>query len=418
MKLLWLTLANPHPADNGQFLYSAGLIRAAATNGCALCVVALRRPGSSEKEFSPGEKSSPRAVDWKLAPHEPRSKWRALVSRSPMLASRTKTSAMRKLLREQLTAHDWDAIVFDSIAMGWAITPIVRLYSLQPRQPKLIYIAHNHEERVARVMAKQGTSIFKRLVRHIDAYKLVHLERTLVRHAHLVTANTPEDCTHFAKMWPGRTIEYVPPGYGGPAVKKLSLSANIPRRAIVVGSFHWGPKQRSMEAFLKAADPIFNRARVELLVVGDAEKDFLDRLRPQLRATIFTGRVDDIFPYMRSARVAVVPDMLGGFKLKTLDYIFNRLPIFAMQGAVPGLPLQQGRSIFLFSDHRKLAEGIVALIDDIDRLNEVQNNAFILCRDQFDWAKIGEELVAAISRTTTRNGLDARAHPMPWTVWT
>ena len=34
---------------------------------------------------------------------------------------------------------------------------------------------------------------------------------------------------------------------------------------------------------------------------------------------------------MEHARVALVPDELGGFKLKGLDYVFNRLPILAMR---------------------------------------------------------------------------------------
>ncbi len=290
MKLLWLTLADPHPADNGQFLYSAGLLRAAEMNGCAPCVIALRRPDVQ------GVKPSDSTVKWNLATHRPRSKWRALISRSPMLASRTKTATMRRLLRRHLRAESWDAIVFDGIAVGWAITPIIRQTSIQNRRPKLVYLSHNHEERVARFMARQGTSVFKRVARHIDAFKIARLERKLVRHADLVTANTPEDRAHFAEMRPGRAVEFVPPGYSGPLTEERSVGADTPRRAIIVGSFHWGPKQRSMESFLKAADPIFADAGVELLIVGDSEKAFLDRLRPNCARRSSRGAWTTYFP--------------------------------------------------------------------------------------------------------------------------
>ena len=49
MQCLWLTLADPDPATNGQLIYSEGLIRAARHAGASLCVVGLaaartRRP--------------------------------------------------------------------------------------------------------------------------------------------------------------------------------------------------------------------------------------------------------------------------------------------------------------------------------------------------------------------------------------
>ncbi len=305
---------------------------------------------------------------------------------------------MRRLVREQLTAEVWDAIVFDGIAVAWAIGPILRHFGSGPR-PKLVYVSHNHEERVSAAMAEQGTTVFKRLARRLDAIKMIRCERMLADGVDLVTANTPEDRGHFARLWPGKPVEFIPPGYGGPIIEHRQIGPETPRRAILVGSFHWGPKQRSVEAFLSIADSIMAQAGVELLVVGDTEQAFLDRLRPRLSATTFTGRVENVFPYMQQARLAVVPDTLGGFKLKTLDYVFNRLPIFAMEGSVPGLPLEPGRNIFLFAAHRDLAEGIVQVIDDFDRLNAAQQSAFAASRDQFEWAKIGEKLCGAIERS-------------------
>src|SRR5213076_3299058 len=93
----------------------------------------------------------------------------------------------------------------------------------------------------------------------------------------------------------------------------------------------------------------------------------------------FTGSVDDVRPYMANARVALVPDLLGGFKLKGLDYVFNRLPVLAMRIALPGMPLEDGLSVGLFDSHRGLAEGVVALIDDFDTLNRRQRAAFDAC---------------------------------------
>jgi glycosyltransferase involved in cell wall biosynthesis len=99
---------------------------------------------------------------------------------------------------------------------------------------------------------------------------------------------------------------------------------------------------------------------------------------------------------MANARVALVPDELGGFKLKGLDYVFNRMPILAMRVALPGMPLEDGLSAGLFDSHRALAAGVVALIDDFEVLNRRQREAYEACALRFDWQRIGKRLVDAI----------------------
>ena len=89
-----------------------------------------------------------------------------------------------------------------------------------------------------------------------------------------------------------------------------------------------------------------------------------------------------------------MPDLLGGFKLKGLDYVFHRLPILAMRVALPGMPLEDGHSIGLFDSHTALAEGVVELIDDFAALNARQERAYAACDDRFDWDRIGRRLVA------------------------
>jgi len=136
------------------------------------------------------------------------------------------------------------------------------------------------------------------------------------------------------------------------------------------------------------------RAGVELQIVGEVEVGYLADLRRRFPSVDFVGRVADVRPFMREARVALVPDLLGGFKLKGLDYVFNRLPILAMRNALPGMPLEDGRSIGLFDSHDALAEGLVALIDDFPGLNARQERAYAACVDRFDWDRIGRHLMA------------------------
>ena len=101
---------------------------------------------------------------------------------------------------------------------------------------------------------------------------------------------------------------------------------------------------------------------------------------------------------MDDARIAIVPERNGGgFKLKMLEYVFNRIPVFALTGSFAGVPLRHNDSVMLFPDHAALAHGVLEAIDDVDRLNTLQERAYEACRDHFDWASRGRQILSAIA---------------------
>jgi glycosyltransferase involved in cell wall biosynthesis len=391
VKLLWLTLADPDPPTNGQFIYSRGLIHAAVAAGATVHVVALDRPEARHRDNHRSER-----LCWSLAEHRPRARWCGLTTRMPLMASRVMTSQMRRLVDAAIDRPGWDAIIFDSLAPGWALPRVLRRWPDRTERPKLVYIAHNHEAYNARRCAAEETRSTHRLFKHLDAQRVARLERSLIDAADLVTANSPEDGRQFQLARPTGRVIFLPPGYDGCRSDPWTITADVPRRAMIVGSFDWPAKRQSLEEFLAVADPQFAAAGVELLVVGSAEPAYLDHLRKTVQATRFTGRVADVEPYFREARIALVPDRLGGFKLKTLDYVFHRLPILAITGAVPGVPLQQGDSILLVPDHAALAQAVLDTIDDVGLLNRIQDSAYRACRDRFEWSAVGERLLSAI----------------------
>lgn len=83
--------------------------------------------------------------------------------------------------------------------------------------------------------------------------------------------------------------------------------------------------RRSLEDFLAAAAGLFSRKGVELHVVGSADESYLAGLRAIYPAVTFTGAIEDVYLPLSEARVALVPDYLGGSKLKSLDYVFSRV---------------------------------------------------------------------------------------------
>jgi hypothetical protein len=40
---------------------------------------------------------------------------------------------------------------------------------------------------------------------------------------------------------------------------------------------------------------------------------------------------------------------------------------------------------------------VLAAIDDVERLNRLQERAYAACRDRFDWASRGRQILSAIA---------------------
>lgn len=393
MQCLWITLADPEPATNGQLIYSKGLIEAASDAGAQLTIVGMSRPQTLRPPVDR------RGITWRVGREQTITSWKRLLMADPAITTHVGPEIVEALERS-LSSQLWDVIVFDSICAGWALGRVMRHRRRAARTPRIVYIAHNHEITVAGRIARDAGGR-DRLIKEIDRLKVIGLERRLVTAADLLTSNTPDDCRRFAVDRRGRPVAFLPPGYGGPRVASRAIDGTVPRRAIAVGSFDWLPKRASLEAFLEVGAAMLAEAGVELQIVGEAEAAYLAGLRRRFPTVDFLGPVPDVRPYMANARLALVPDLLGGFKLKGLDYAFNRLPMLSMRVALPGMPLVDGESIGYFDSHRALADGIVALIDDFPQLNRRQEQAYAACADRFDWTRIGRHLVASIRGQST-----------------
>jgi glycosyltransferase involved in cell wall biosynthesis len=393
VRCLWLTLADPEPRYNGQFVYSGGLIDSVAAAGAEVEVLGLAR-----SDWSRPDDHRSKQIVWWLPPDTPHSQWASLASTLPNIAYRCRTTGMRRMLDKLLRRGGWDGVVFDGLSAGWALLPVLDHYAGRNDRPRLIYISHNHEGSLRTQIAESQPMFLKRQAVRLDALKVSRLERELVDAVDLVTAITSEDLNLYRRQSDDKPMDVLTPGYCGRRVGERQISEGLPRCAVIVGSFDWIAKRMNLAEFVEVADPLFAQAGAELLAVGSADQAFLKQLRRQTVATHFTGTVPDIAPYLDKARIAIVPERNGGgFKLKVLEYVFNRVPVFALAGSFAGVPLRHNHSAMLYSDYAGLAHGVLEAIDDIERLNALQEQAFAACADRFDWSSRGRQIVSAIA---------------------
>jgi len=399
MKCLWIARYMPYPLDGGAKVYSAKLAESLAAAGAT-----VRFLGFGDAQAVPHELPG---MQWVPVPHGRRNEIAALFSPLPNAAAIDATSAYKSLLERQLSEH-WDAVIFDGYGSGWALERCLAHRALRQRRPPpgvpqrprpvLVHVSHNDEESVWFSLSRQArTSPPRRLAFWQNYLKVRALERRVVRSVDLLTAITEEDRQSLSARAHSVRSLTLAPGYAGAPARQRLITSETPRRAIIVGSFHWVMKQENLKRFLDLADPVFERHGIGLDIVGDVPQALLEHFSARCRATRFHGFVDDMAGLLSQARVAVVPEVIGGgFKLKFLDYFFARVPVATLTQAAAGLPEALRQHTLAGNDLPELTDAIVSHMDRLEQLNRMQRHALEIAAAMFRWEDRGRQLREAI----------------------
>ena len=406
LRCLWLARQIPLPLRSGHKIYTARLAQALAAAGASVTFVGLATSAASS--LRPAEAFENR-IKWSIVPGQPNPTVLALASPLPLVAARFGTRDYAQHLKALLCARDFDVVIFDNYAMVWAIGCIQRS-ERNRASPLIVYIAHNFETKLSKDIARDFRGdLFRKAALRANAWKIANAERSLARLADIIVTLTTEDADSLAPLSPLSAKLVLPPGYNGPRALDRQIVQATPRRVVVVGDLRWTPKEMNLSAFLESADPILQNAGVGIDIVGEAPNSLRKAWEARVKATRFHGFVEDLGEFLAARRMGLVVEQTGGgFKLKTLDYIFNRVPIAAMKGSMAGLPLTPGLHYLSFDSMWKLAQGIVAVIDDIARLNSMQQAAYEQCDTGFDWSDRGRTLYDALRQAVNRQ-CDPRA---------
>jgi glycosyltransferase involved in cell wall biosynthesis len=391
VRCLWITRDFPYPATAGDLIYTARLSEALAAEGAQVRGMSRKRPAESRELDTP---SASTGVSWDVVDAPLRSKAGAFATGLPSIAYRYSQRRMRTAL-DELLRQQWDVVLLDSVAVGWAL-PAVQRHRARFPGVRVVYISHNHEASVRTAVARNARPRDRPLLT-LDAAKVAPLERRLISAADLVTVNTPEDEKAYRSEFPGTRYLVLMPGYLYRVVPDRTIDATLPRRAVIVGAFDWIAKRINLEEFVSAADPRFAAAGAELVVVGRGPEDWLTAMRAKTTATRFTGLVDSVSSYLDDARVGIVAERSGGgFKHKVLYYVFHRVPVAALDGSIAGVPLEGDKSLINAPTVEDLATRVIAALDDVEMLQRLQVTAFDRCAGRFDWSTRGADLMAAL----------------------
>ncbi len=385
MDVIWLTREPLPVADGGDKLYTLGLMKAATEQGARITAFATEAGLHTER------RQEVDGVLWRVFPRARRSVIERVLSPLPNYAQTFTSRLLPVALARELADSPTSPVVIDSIAAGWLIK-----YIPASRDAPLIYLSHNHEASTRQYSSRALTGpLTMRLARRLDARRIAILEATLCSRASTITAITDTDAERFRTEHPKRTVITLSPGYDRPPLDP-SRSHSQPD-VLLVGTFFWEAKRQNLLRFLHAARPALEAGDFSLRIVGRMPPNFAGDLAafPNVRVE---GEVADISTALVQAWAGlVIDDIGGGFKMKTLDYIFGRVPVFATFKAVKGIGLSHGEHYLGYADFSRLVQGLQEWARRREELEIISNCALAYCTHHFRWDTSGQRLMTALA---------------------
>jgi polysaccharide biosynthesis protein PslH len=377
MRFLWLTRFVPYPPRyGGDVTYTVKLLEYLAdiTPVDVLCY----REHDAPIPQRPG-------LTWHLLPWARNARWRSVVAAHPNVAAQyRRPSYIQQMVA---LAERADAIVLDHLGMAWCAAVLDKHFAGRSRsaRPALIFIPHDHHKSVRNQAASQVRNPVMRQVVTLDAWKATRLEHEAVRLTDGVVVLTERDQHLFESDHPGTRYLVLTPGYDDELVEQRTLEASIPERVCVLGGRGTFHKQLVLQQCLTALQA--NRPPIaDIDVVGYIEPGLQSELQARYPGLVFRGYVEDIAAYLQTVRLGMMPDAIGGgFKLRALTYMFNRVPIVAVKGALAGMGFVPGVHYLEAPDMDSMVALAGTAVRDFPLLNRVSDAAFDYCRARFDW---------------------------------
>lgn len=392
-RVLYLTKVYPYPpATAGDAVYSQGIIEAISST-CQTTV--LCADSGAKRRDMPG-------TDWHIVGPQRSGRAGSILSRWPIIAWKSSTPDFTAKL-DQLLKEQWDAIVLDNLGLAHAL-PSAQAYRARRPDTRLVYISHEYEYLTRSTKYKSyGLSLPKRIVTALDLVKVRKWEEALIKYCDIVTVINTSDLKPFRRI--ASTMKYLPliPGYKGPVVESRQVNADTPRRVLLLGGRRSEQKRQILLDWIEVAYEPLTNAGIEMVIVGDMENSLRQRLQANYPGTQVLGFVDDLEALIASARMGLIADTVGGgFKMRLLSHVFQRLPIVGLSDAIDGLPTKRGQGYLGADNMRGLANLVCETIDDIDRLNALQETAFSDCASAYSWQTRADAFASAVRGRTDR----------------
>ncbi len=297
------------------------------------------------------------------------------------------------------------AAALQDVTADVVLVEFVGLAPLLPPSParrgRWVLTFHNLPSRMAAQEAALRSHPVQRWVFQRDAAVAAAYERRAASGFDAAITCTTADAEALAS--PGPTL-VVPNGVD---VGRFRQAPQVSEpRVVLTGALYTAPNIEGARWLCHEVLPLVRQQvpHVQVDIVGARPTDEVRALGLQPGVAVHPD-VADVAPFLRAARVAVVPLRIGsGSRLKALEAMAAGRPVVGTTIGVEGLDLQPEREVLIADDPAAFAAATIRLLHDDHLAASLAAAGRAAVEARFDWAPIAARFADAV--------LDI-AHPAP-----
>jgi sugar transferase (PEP-CTERM/EpsH1 system associated) len=288
--------------------------------------------------------------------------------------------------------REWrpDAIVVEFAQMG---------YARFPADVPVVLDAHNVEHEIVERQTRIDSSVSRRLYSRVNARKLQHEERALLKRVDGVAATSARDAELLTRLAPGIRPVVVPNGVDCEAFAPRSHEIDE-LSVLFFGSMDYFPNTDAALYFAHEIWPSLRRAHPVLAfdIVGRRPPEAVRALESTEGIRV-AGLVEDIRNSIAAAAVVVVPLRAGsGTRLKVLEAMAMGVPVVSTRLGVEGLNVVDSEHLLIADEPGAFSHAVASLLASPEARQRMGTAARKLVVEQYDWQAISadfERLIAA-----------------------
>ena len=235
-----------------------------------------------------------------------------------------------------------------------------------------VLFTHNVEAQIFGRHAEVAGNPLVRAVWRNQWDKMRRFERAALGRFDGVIAVSEQDREIFAKDYGIEKVHVIPTGvdldyFGAPQATARPEEPDG-ETMVFTGSMDWMPNIDAIEFFMDQVWPLIiaRRPKARAVIVGRTPPQrLIDQAKRRGFAIEFTGRVEDVRPFVHAAQVYVIPLRVGGgTRLKVFEAMAMGCPMVSTGIGVEGLPLEPETHYLLADTPEAFAGAVLRLLDD------------------------------------------------------
>ncbi len=298
------------------------------------------------------------------------------------------SSEFEKQLIQILQKQDFDLVQLEGVYLSQYVS-VLRKYS----KAKIVLRTQNVEFEIWEREAKSGSWLRKKYLQ-LMAKRMKKFELSMLNLYDGIVPVSKRDAETFSNLGCSIPMQVCEHGVDTQINKSINEINTEEKSVFHIGSMDWRPNLLGLEWFIDNCWPIV------LKEIPDAKLYLAGRNFPNswkekvIKNVIMVGEVENASAFIQSKQVMICPLHAGsGIRVKLMEGMSFGKAIVSTAIGAEGLPVVNGKNIFIADGNEEFAKCIIQLLSDNELRNSFQTESRKLAEQKFDYRVLVGELL-------------------------